>query len=317
MKKYLFIIFLFISINKLHSQSYVNEIKADINDLAKSTLYVVLDINNEDNKKYADIITEYWKYSKIEIIEFKEIYNHINNNSFFFTPFIRYYKNETTYSQDSKVYLDFQLTIWRFFQPFVKKYNSNPKKYKVSEIMDNANILAQIDLTADDSKTFSINKVFADDFMGKGYLCNYGEGILKNGIQNIQNIILKKDFHTYNETYCNPKELIKLENSTLYIPDYIVSENINSKIEERGKLKVSTKEDYPLKSKIISNEELSELIISSETPIYYLSSYFHSLTNFRESLTYTVTNSVTGEIIFCDYSYNNIIYLLYLFVLNQ
>ena len=41
--------------------------------------------------------------------------------------------------------------------------------------------------------------------------------------------------------------------------------------------------------------------MNSETPIYYLTSYRYFVKDFRNRTTFTITNSVTGDIIFTDF----------------
>ena len=66
MKKYFIILILFFSITKIQSQPEVNGYVQDIDNLEKSTLYVVVDSSRGDDQKYADLITGMWHISKIE-----------------------------------------------------------------------------------------------------------------------------------------------------------------------------------------------------------------------------------------------------------
>jgi len=298
MKKYFIILILFFSITKIQSQPGVMGYISDIDNLEKSTLYVVIDSSRSDDQKYADLITEIWKFCKIEVIEYKEIYNHVNNHSYFFTPYVTYFMHKTTYSKETDRLQIFKLAIWGFMPDFLKDYKKNPQDYKDFNFMRYSFTSIAIELTPDISKTFTIDKTFSNDYMGKGYISTYGEGLFKNYIQCLNKIIYKKEICNFHHSSYNPTELKKLNSSTLYIPEYIVNEYKNKYITDKfQKLRI----EYPYKYEIISMENLNELILDSETPIYYLTSYRYFVKDFRNRTTFTITNSVTGDIIFSDF----------------
>jgi len=60
--------------------------KKELENLKKSTLYVVIDETaNDKNAEYAKIFKEYWNYSKVEIIGPKEMPTYLKEGNFFFT----------------------------------------------------------------------------------------------------------------------------------------------------------------------------------------------------------------------------------------
>ena len=299
MKKYLFILFLFLLATKIQAQPEVYTLsQTDFDLLAKSTLYVVVDSTRDDDMKYADIITELWHISKIEVIQYKEIYNHMNTNSYFFTPYVTYYNKKTIYSKETDRLQIFKLAIWHFEYGFLKDYKKNPQHYRDFNFIEHSFSYIYIVLSPDITKTFAIDKTFSNDYMGKGYLSTYGEGLFKNYIQCLQNIIYTKSYYDFHSSKQNPTELKNLNSSTLYIPEYIINEYKNKYINDKfQKLRI----EYPYKYEIISMENLNELILSSKTPIYYLTSYRYFAKNFRYRTAFNITNSVTGEIVFSDF----------------
>lgn len=101
----------------------------------------------------------------------------------------------------------------------------------------------------------------------------------------------------------NDSELKKLQNQTLFIPDYVFTKfnaftgDESKKFDEKELL-----EDYKLKYEVISSKTLNEKILKNDQPFFYLQ-YIKSSTDKYVS----VINSQTGEVIYSSYtpmSYN-------------
>ena len=288
MKKYLFIFILFLSLTKLHSPPFIVNCK-EIDNITKSTLFVVMDMQYDVNQDYADIFEKYWKLCPVKFIGYNNISENISEKSYFMSSatFISYI-------------IQCQLILWKPSKSLIKKANKKGVKVEDIELNSNAIIVAGINLSYD-SQRRSQKNAFSEDFMGKEELYTSGNGILRNYLQYIQYCIKNEIFNRKFKFYTNPKELANLRKSTLYIPERIINYN-NQKINEdsaiNSKKTLDEIENYSFKFEFISMEKLNELILTSEEPIYYLLSYVDYEMFYRA--VYTVTNSLSGEIIFHD-----------------
>ena len=195
---------------------------------------------------------------------------------------------------------------------FIDKLKKDPKCLNNFDIYFDAATLADITLKPDDSKKFNILNALSDDFMGKEYMLTYGQGFLKNYLQNIQtrinNEIISPSvknavFNPRIIKYYNSNELMKLRNATLYIPNVLVNVyknngDISTKKKNDVKKTYDVSKDYPYKSELISIDNLNDLIMNSEEPVYYLTKYLYLDSNGKTII--TITNSETGEIIYYD-----------------
>ncbi len=299
MKKFLFILILFISVAKLQAQPFLVD-NDEIDKMKNSELYIVMNLSAESSKEYVEVIKKYWTLCPVEVIDYSDVPKYFKANVYFMTSFIVYWDGNTGYNNKSRSNQKFELAIWTPKQKFIDAVRKKPEKLKNFSIMDNAVIVAGICLKADDSKFFGISDVFTEDFMGKGYMISSGKGMLKNYLQNIQLNINDNIFNKPRVSYSLPEELFKLKKATLYIPEEIAKEYNNDG--DNGVYTVKevhkVEEDYPYKFELITMENLNELIMTSEEPIYYLTSYFDFEMSFHNVI--TVTNSETGAIIFTD-----------------
>ena len=113
------------------------------------------------------------------------------------------------------------------------------------------------------------------------YFLNTTLGHLKNYIQNFNSIIdAKKDEDPYGDIV-DKNEIRNLANQILYIPNYwegdegtIIPTNSKDNKKYSKEIKDEINElvsEYGYKYKVVSRKELSDLILNSKNPIYYLS----------------------------------------------
>jgi len=122
-------------------------------------------------------------------------------------------------------------------------------------------------------------------------------GFLKNTLQEIQRFLKEGKERSLFEYSTNEKELGKLKRQTLYFPDHMLIEYNKFNGDESGRHDPEELlKNYEHPHKIISAEELSEMILFAKEPFYYFN-YVRSSTD----AFYTVTNGLTGEILFSMY----------------
>ncbi|MEI6696649.1 MAG: hypothetical protein WCO13_11330 [Bacteroidota bacterium] len=262
--------------------------------LAASTLYVVIDQNAHDNNaEYAKIFEENWKYSKIQIIEPKEVGNYLKEGNYFFTLSVTYEKG---FDFDKPAaFLFFNYNLWTPNPAYLKKIKRKNDPDMEIDFSSLAFTIASINLSFDKSQSFKIEDVLKGEYFGNGYPLYTGLGIFKNYIQGFQRFFEDNRSHYFRTiTYSNPKEIKKLKNEILYVPTSILVDNSgitfnNYKKNKKPPIKASVLfADYIGKYQVISLKELNEKILNSEEAIYYIS----------HAEDVTVTNSKTGEIIF-------------------
>ncbi len=296
MKRYLFLVFIFITITKAQSQVVIDSYR-DANEMKNSTLYVVMNTESKDfrkiNQEYIDVFKKYWTLGPVEIIEPREMLEHVDNKSFYMIPYIIYPARHPKFAKNYVLDFKFSLRIIRPSADFINYVNSNPENinnYRSQRTTDVVSII----LRANFHRKFKMDSIFENDFMGKSYMLNYGPGILKNYLQEIQNTISNEIKKDPLDSYFKADELSKLKTSTLYIPDVYVRNNSFRKDTS------IINEFYHYNYKLISIDDLNDLIIESDEPVYYLSSYLHprNAAGVRDKI--NITNSYTGEIIYSD-----------------
>ena len=277
MKKYLFIFIIIFSVNRIYSQyCIVNDCKETFK-LKKSTLYVVMNSKQDPNSEYEEVLKEYWKICPYKIINASEMFDYFSENSFFMTP-----------SSNGN------LKLWtpkRDLVSYIKRKHIKVENYTLVET--NLIIIATFGYNR---TQIAVDKVFNEDFTGKGYTVLNGAGIFKNYIQYIQNCIKNDKINKPLDSYSNSNELKYLKKSTLYILDYLVKKD--EKTGERDISRIA--EVYPYKFELISVEKLNEKIKTSEEPVYYFIDFFTEGHVFGNRDVANIINSNSGEIIFSD-----------------
>jgi hypothetical protein len=188
------------------------------------------------------------------------------------------------------------LELWTCTEKFFKK-----KKKKLS--LDDKLVISRIELFTDFNTLMLPENIYEEEFDGKNHIRNWGEGILKNYLQNLMTALNKKEQRDLYKYFPDTSELKNLKNQTIYVPDYVLIK-FNKFTGDESK-KHDAKDifkDYSFNYELISTNELNNKILSSTEPFYYLV-YIKSSTDKYIS----VINSKTGEYVYTKYtpiSYN-------------
>ena len=136
----------------------------------------------------------------------------------------------------------------------------------------------------------------SNNIYNKKIFLNYDLGNLKNNFQEVNRLLLAKEFCGFNHE-TTTSELKQLKNKVLYLPEYLKKEYfirpVEFKLFDEEKLN-KILSAYPYKIEFISEKELEDKILNNED-IYYLKfgfeyRYFH------------VINGKTGAIVYQNYS---------------
>ncbi|NVN94719.1 MAG: hypothetical protein HXX18_05490 [Bacteroidetes bacterium] len=144
--------------------------------LTNATLYVAIDQEvNDNNATYAKIFEEYWKYSKIVIIDPKDIGNYLDEGNYFFTLSVIYEKGFDF--EKPAAFLFFRYNLWTPNPSYLKKIKRKNDPDMEIDFSSLAWTIASIDLVFDKSASFKVEDVLKGEYFGNGYPLYTGTGI--------------------------------------------------------------------------------------------------------------------------------------------
>lgn len=300
------ILLLIITTISATAQISITNIK-DIDKIKGTTTYVAMrDPNEATSTKFAEIFKKYWTFSKVEFIKYTDMGKYLNTNSSFLNiggyetnvqSFKLYSNGGSGYGinwKNTHIYLE----LWTCSEKFLNKKKES-KEFKEKD----KNQIARLELYTDFETLMSPENLFQSNYSCGNHIKNWGDGLLKNHLQNILMNLEKGQEKSLYSSLGNDSELKKLQNQTLFIPDYVFTKfnaftgDESKKFDEKELL-----EDYKLKYEVISSKTLNEKILKNDQPFFYLQ-YIKSSTDKYVS----VINSQTGEVIYSSYtpmSYN-------------
>ena len=293
---------LFLQFINLKAQPYVID-NEEIDGLKNAKLYVVMATEETDiNNEYIDVFKENWKYCPFEIIEPKDILKYMKKGAYFMNMSVSFFSSTSTYCLSTRSCLNYELSIYTPKTSFLNKLNRNSSRIPNMGLDEIANKVAYIKLKPDDAKRFTYSEPLEGDFMGKGFILTSGSGYLKNYLQFLQTSLLEENFLNEKYDYCDEKEIFKLKSTILYVPSELLrkySEDSKKPEENFYKMSEVVKEyKYPGKLEVISTEQINEMILTSEENFYYLSLYTSYNNEIVTRNIVTITNSISGEIIY-------------------
>ncbi len=301
MKKITFLFILFIlsltNQNVLLSQTRTPAEVKTIEKLKNSTLYAVVDLEaHEKNAEYAKILEDYWTFSKIEIISPKEIGDYLKEGNFFLSLTVSY--TEGFDFDKPAAFNSFYYSLWTPNADYLKKIKKkNDPDMEIDFGLLSFN-LESIGLCFDRSDNFTIEQVMTGEYFGNGYPVYKGLGIFKNELQQLQSRLKTKRKEYYKSVqFADKEQILKMSKGVLYVPTAVFIDNSgftlnNYKKNKKQSVKPATVfAPYSYKYKVVSMDELNNLILNSEEPIYYM-------VKVPYSSSYTISNSKTGEEIF-------------------
>ncbi len=292
------------------AQPMVLDVKV-LKEIKNATLYIVMS-ENEINDAYIDVFKETWTYCPYEIINEDHILDFMHKGSLFMQLIPNCLGKDIDklkkieYNKNTKYSITYNLYFYTPKTEFLKKLEGNQIKSQNFNLNEIVTIVGNINLQPDDSKRFKVYDPMTTDFMGKGFLITSGPGILKNYLQFFQKSMEEKIFWFESTEFFNEKEIKRVKSKTLYIPeellkgydwdDYRENEYVMDEIVKQA--------DYPGEYKVISMKKLNELILRSDEAFFYISFY-----SFRQdsnaTLSMTVTNGLTGDIISKEFEFSN------------
>lgn len=300
------ILILFVLTNISNAQISISNVK-DIEKVKNTTTYVAMqDPNDPVSKKYVEIFKKYWTFSKIEFIKYKDINQYLNENSSFlnlggYVTNVHSYKLYENGGRSAGINWEnthLYLELWVCSEKFLKK-KEDVKEFKEKDKKQ----IARLELYTDFETLRTPENLFLTNYSCDNHVRNWGEGILKNHIQNVIMYLEKAKEKTLFSPIINDLDIKKLQNNILFIPDYVFTKfNAFTGDESKRHNEKEILEDYKLKYQIVTTKQLNEKILNDQEPFYYLQ-YIKSSTDKYVS----IINSRTGEVIYSSYtpaSYN-------------
>ncbi|MCX6229993.1 MAG: hypothetical protein NTZ33_00485 [Bacteroidetes bacterium] len=305
------IIIFFCCFFNVKAQPYVFNSSAT-KDFAKGKLYVIMSKNNGENNDYIDVFKKYWKYCPYEIIEEQDVWDLMQEGNYFMQFILSGFINKNIKMEDDVEYkkmtkygMTFQLSIFTPNATYFKTLKEKPEKLKDMSLNEIASFVGRIKFKPDDAKIFNVLSPFKTDFMGKGYMLTAGPGILKNYLQFFQTALEEKKYWEERTDNFNIKEIKRLKNNTLYIPEELLKgyahksdkKEKTEKEDEYNMDEIAKKAEYPGTWQVVTMDKLNELILNSKEEFFYISLYSGLDMNVAINIM-TVTNGLTGEIIY-------------------
>ena len=262
-----------------------------IPQLKKGTTYVVMPPTDATTaKQYMDVIQQHWTFSKVEQIDFNEVEKHLSpNNSFLMLANMTVQKtwNDRVVGSYEEFYLSFWTGNEKLYKPKADKSNW---AYNMSEVATGR--------VAVNKEAFLDGMVvYKAGMSGGGHIHTWGTGLLKNYLQQMvrlleEGVAMDSDYPTIDKT-----QLKTLKNKTLYVSEAVlVSFNpINADNSEKHDEKLVF-QDYKAKHKVVSSEQLNNMILSATEPFYYLLQ-----TQVYHGKYVNVINAATGEVVYTDW----------------
>lgn len=263
----------------------------EISKIKQGTTFFAM--NNPDSPKataFVEAIKKTWKLSKVECIKYTDVEKNIApNNSFVTIGANMTTSNSAASATETRIYLELWTTNG--------KYTHDPKKRKHFNQADKISI-ATIELFTDFYAQNNPSALYKMDYDAAGHFKNWSPGILTNYIQQLHSLFEKGTETLAKTPIANKEELQKLATSTLFIPDYVmVKYSKNSDDESKKSDDKEIFDGFNQSYKLIPLSELNEKITNTATPFYYL-----LFIRTPEEKFVTVTNALSGEIIYSAYS---------------
>lgn len=315
--------------NKFYSSINETDVEYYLTKLKKSTTYFVYK-ESDSIEKFMDTLQSVWTLSKLKFITFEE-YKNIENDSIWtptkikFIPFEEskikedqieesvsfisleslYYETKHTKVEDGKmIYKNGKYVYPNNKSVYI--FGSDPVKTKEYSYLnfrlwmkegDKKVVFFDLPVYLTITSNAEVRKEKPDQayYYSKAQYYNYEIGYLKNILQ-AANLELgeKKEISTTSSIMHLRSEINKLENDTLYIPDYALINRYPEGIKDLNNIKTDKiKKVYSYPIKIVSKEEISDLILNN-IPIYYL----NVICDFNKNTYVNITNSLTSEIIY-------------------
>lgn len=282
----------------------------ELNKFKKTeTIFVLSSIY--DKEVYEEILKKSWTVTPFKVVDIEDfnLEDYLSSKYSIVTigGLTRTVESSKISTISTYVYLDFKMyngeKIRKEISELSPKIRKKKRNKKIEDIEhDYTYNIARVFLFPKKNYYFSDgginassdnNEIYTDDVF-----FNYKPGFLKNYFQKINNLIKNNEsYWMYKEDY--KPELKKIATKTLYIPSYL-SIKYNGVKGENGERDHSNIDrifkNYKYSYEIISDQELSDKIMSSDEEFYYLRYVRENVERFLQ-----VVNSKTGEVVYRDY----------------
>lgn len=180
------------------------------------------------------------------------------------------------------------LNLWQPTKKMLKE-----KKFNIYH----ENALARIPISYDTEGIKAILKATSLNFDGDGHFCHWNPGIIKNYLQQLCSMLKSGKKSDFDDDITNKATLKELSTKTLYCPEDNFTKvglfvKAGKTVDEKDVF-----EDYKFEYKPISDQDLSEKILSEREAFYYLI----FLRNVSSRLI-EVVNSQTGDVVYLRYN---------------
>lgn len=276
-----------------------DEKKLDI--LKGSVTYFFYETDDNDFKPYRDAIDSAWTISEIKYTTKGLMKSVIKDNVFFIEMSDRTKEHKLTDRREGNIIVERILVVK--IPTITFWYASDCENGSCHK-----NVVATIDLY--ENPFDPTNSNCNPKLLTTNHFLNIKPGYLKNYLQFLQTCLLSEQKMTEGKNIINKSELGKMKKDTLFVPKYTLKgqnyKNLRPKegedvglFEEPRDIDLIFK-NYKYAYKSISDKKLSNKIITSGKPVYYL--LFVMADNVRYVC---VFNSKTGEMIYSHRSFPN------------
>lgn len=254
-----------------------------------TTFFAMKDPASPKATAYVEAIRKHWTLSKVECIKYTDVEKNIAPNN----SFVTIGANMTSSNASSVTTTNFHLEFWTTNGKFVY----DPKKRRHFNQEDKI-LLASIELFPDFTTQNNPSSVYKMDYDAAGHLKNWSPGIIGNYIQQVVRLLQNGEAREAKTVFLNKAEISTLSSQTLFIPDYVLTKFSKNSDDESKKYDVKEMtEDLGLRCSFITIDELQAKIATTTAPFYYL-----LLIKTNTDKWITVTNALSGEIIYSAYS---------------
>jgi hypothetical protein len=235
-----------------NSSSAKDLTREDIERLKKTTtIFAYCDRDKDRLDELESAFDQVWKITKYKIVSFKELDAYLDKPNYSYLTF-------SGVGVGSAI---FQLGLNLWIPVAGKKGKSDMDSYSEIELFPA--IESIYSTPAGDGAMESLYT--------KAVFNNWSPGYLKYYLKLVSDDLMKGESRSLNRNTGDPEKLAALKTKTLYIPDYVFRRLNTLTGKEEKKYDVDDLlGKYPYKYKVVSNDELNEMILTPSEPVYYI-----------------------------------------------
>jgi hypothetical protein len=254
--------------------------------IKKGITYVVMkDTVSPKVKPFMKVIRENWTLSKVKFIKTSELEQYLTPDDAYLTLSVEL-RSRTDKRQFTTYWGTYFLELWMVKDEFFEK---NKKKLKDKFKLQTA----RFELYANSETVMNYPSPDYFEFDGGGRFYNWSPGFLKNHIQVLMHHFKKKENRGLRDFDTNPKQIKRLREETLFIPDYVlIKVQAFTGAEVTREEEDGLFEDYKHPYQLISTADLDQKILNAKEDFFYLAFIKSSTGKYIY-----VVNGLTGDVI--------------------